>query len=181
MNDKWKIVPRRTIYSSKFFNVKEQEITLPNKKKKIYDFVERKSTSVIFPVTDSYDLYLISEFRTLHRKYMLEAIAGHIDEGESPLETAKRELKEEAGLTGRVWKELLKVENSGSIVKSTAYLFLVKDINEGKANPAEEEEIELVKISLSEAVKKVQNGDITVSSTIVGILLIDKMRREGKL
>lgn len=181
MKGKWKIVPKRTIYSSKFFEVKEQEITLPSSKKKIYDFVERKSTSVIFPVTENFDLYLISEFRTLFGRRMLEAIAGHIDGNETPISTAKRELKEEAGIAGNVWKELLKIDSSGSVVKSTVHLFLVKDLIFKKANPTEEEDIKLVKIPLSAAVEKVQNGEITIMSTIVGILFLDRMKREGKL
>ncbi len=181
MNNKWKIVPKGIVYSSKFFSVKEQEITFPNKKKKIYDFVERKSTVVIFPITPSYELYLISEFRTLHGEYITEAIAGHIDEEESALIAAKRELKEEAGLTGNTWKELLKVEMSSSIIKSTAHIFLVKDLVEGEANPAEEEEIKLMKIPLDDAVNKVIRGEIKISTTILGILFLDKLRREGKL
>ncbi len=177
----WKIVPKKTIYHSKFFDLKEQEITFPNGKTKIYDYVERKPTVVVFPVTPLWELYLISEFRTLYGRYTIEAIAGHIDEGESPREAAERELLEEAGIEGRVWKEMLKVESSGSIVKSTAHLFLVQDLIMSKANPTEEEDIELHKFTLGEAFKKIKKGEIITSSAILGILLLDKMRREGNL
>ncbi len=181
MNNKWKIVPKKTIYSSKFFKIVEQEITFPNQKKKIHDVVERKSTVTIFPVTPSYDLYLISQYRTLFGKYVIEAISGHIDKNELPLNAAKRELKEEAGLIGHEWKEIGRIENSGSVIKSMMHLFLVRDLEEGKASPDETEDITLLKISLDEAVKKVMLGEINISSSVIGILFLDKMRRERKL
>lgn len=181
MNDKWKIVPKKIIYKSKLFSVEEDEITLPNNKKKKYDVVKRLSTAIIFPITPSYELYLISEFRTLHGKNMIEAIAGHIDKGESPIVAAKRELKEEAGLTGDIWEEMVKIEASSSVIKSTGHLFMVKNIEEGEPSPDEGEEITLLKMPLYEAVKKVMLGEINISTTVIGILLLDKLRREGKL
>lgn len=179
--DKWKIAHKRTIYKSKFFSLEEEEITLPNKKKKIYDLVRRKSVSVVFPISSSGELYLISEFRTLHSKYMTEAIAGHIDDGESPLDAAKRELKEETGLSGKNWEKFLEIEMAGSVIKSTGHLFIVKDITEGKANPDEEEDIKLLKIPFNEAVRRVMSGEINLATTVVGILFLDKLKREGKL
>ncbi len=180
-DDKWRIGTEKTIYKSKLFSVKEHQITFPNKKKKIYDFVERKPTAVIFPLTSSYELYLISEFRTLHKKFVLEAIAGHINDGELPIDAAKRELKEEAGLMGESWEQLIKIEGSGSVIKSTSYLFLTKGIKEGKQDLDEDEEIKLLKMPLNEAVSKVLKEEITISTTVIGILILDKMRREGNL
>lgn len=177
----WKIVPKKIIYHSKFFDLKEQEITFPDGKTKTYDYVERKPTVVIFPLTESKEIYLISEFRTLYGRRTVEAIAGHIDEREEPIQTAKRELIEEAGLTGGKWTELLTLEGSASIVKSTIHLFLAQDLILGEAHPTEEEDIELLKMPLEEAVKKAREGEITTVAAVIGILLLDKMVREGEI
>lgn len=179
--DKWKISFKKSIYKSKLFNVEEQEITLPTGKKIIYDVVKRVPTVIIFPITSSNQIYLISQFRTLHGKEMIEAIAGHVDKDESPLNAAKRELKEESGLTGLQWEEITKVEAAGSVIKATMHLFLVRDIIEGKAEPSDEEKITLIKVPFDEAVRKVMLGEINISATMLGILFLDKLKREGKL
>lgn len=175
------ITAKKSIYESKLFKVEEEEIVLPNGKKKIYDFVERIPTVIVFPVTPDYEVYLISEYRTLHKKRVIEAVAGHVDKGENPLETAKRELKEEIGLSGVIWEQLAQIKAAGSVIKSDMSLFMVKDLEIGKPNPEEGEDIILLKMPLGEAVKKVMIGEINIASAVIGILLLDKLRSEGKI
>lgn len=179
---KWEVISQNTIYKTKLFDVKEEEIILPNGHKRTYSVVERRPVAVIFPLVDySLKLYLISQYRYLFEKNILEAVAGHIDKKESPLEAAKRELKEEAGISAQQWEEMIRIENSASVIKSTVHLFVARGLYEGKPNPEEGEEIKVVKMPLEEAVSKVLLGEINNSSTVIGILLLDKMRREGTL
>lgn len=172
---------KKSIYKSKFFTVEQEEVFLPNGKKKNYDFVERIPTVIVFPITPEYELYLISEYRTLHKKRVIEAVAGHVDKGESPLEAAKRELKEEIGFSGVQWNQLAQIEVAGSVIKSTVYLFMVKDLEVGKPDPEEGEDIILLKMPLGEAVRKVINNKIYISPAVIGILLLDKLRKERKI
>lgn len=172
---------KKSIYKSKFFTVEQEEILLPNGKKKKYDFVKRLPTVIVFPITSDYELYLISEYRTLHKKRVIEAVAGHVDSGENPLQTAKRELKEEIGLSGGEWSQLAQIEMAGSVIKSSMSLFVVKDLEVGTPDLEDGEDIILLKMSLSEAVKKVMAGEIYISSAVIGILLLDKLKREGKI
>ena len=60
-------------------------------------------------------------------------------------------------------------------------MFLAKGIELGVSNPEEGEEIELVKMSIEEAIKKIMNGEIKTASTIIGIFLLDKLNKEGRL
>ena len=177
----WKVKQKKVIYKSKFFKVREQEITFPSGKKKTYDFAERVPTVIVFPITSAYELYLISEYRTLHKKRVIEAVAGHIGKGETPLIAAKRELKEESGISAFKWNQLAQIESAGSIIKSTFTLFLARDLKIGSPDTEEDEDIVLFKIPLGEAVKKVIARQINISSAVIGILLIDKLRKEGKL
>jgi len=175
------ITDKKSIYNSKLFKVEQEEILLPNGKKKIYDFVERVPIVIVFPITPDYDIYLISEYRTLHKKRVIEAVAGHVDKGESVLETAKRELKEEVGLSGARWDQLAEIKAAGSVIRSDMTLFTVRDLEVGKPSPEEGEDIILLKMPMDEAVEKVMSGEINISSAVIGILLIDKLRREGKI
>lgn len=175
----WKI-KEKTIKKFDLFEIKEQTIVGKNKVKK-YKIVERRPTAIVFPLTSSYEVYLLSQYRTLFDKTITEAVAGHVDPGENPLKAAKRELKEEAGIDAGQWEELLRVETSASVIRSNMHFFLARDLEEGKPNPEGDEEISVIKMSLSEAVERVEKREITNGPTILGLLFLDKLRKEKKL
>jgi 8-oxo-dGTP pyrophosphatase MutT (NUDIX family) len=175
----WKIT-EKTIHKSDFFEIKEQTIVGKNKTRK-YQIVERRPTAIVFPLTSSNEIYLLSQYRTLYDKTIFEAVAGHIDSGESPLKAAKRELKEETGIIAGQWEELLRVDESASVIRSTMHIFLARELEEGESSSEESEEIELIKMPLSEAVEKVSKREITNGSTIIGLLYLDKLRKEKKI
>jgi ADP-ribose pyrophosphatase len=176
-----KIVLEKVVYKSKYFKVKEQEVILPNKKKKKYSIVERRPISVILPITEKKELYIISQYRTLYNKRLLEAIAGHADGEETPLEAAKRELMEETGISARQWEEVARVEASASVIKSTMNIFLAKELDFDKPRPEDNENIELRKITIDEALKKISEGEIKTATTIIGIYTLDRLRRQKRL
>jgi len=169
------------IYSQKFFDVEERNFLLPHGINKKYSIVHRRPISVIFPLEDDKNLYLILQYRHLFGKRILEAPAGHIDNGETSLDGAKRELREETGLEARSWKKIIEYDSSGSVIESHVSIFLARNLKRGTALPEDYEDIKLIKISLEEAVKKVMSGEISTSSTIIGLLLLDKAYKENKL
>lgn len=179
--DNGKVVSTKTVYKSKFFKVEEQEIVLSNKKKLSYSIVKRDPVVVVIPITSDNEIFLVSQYRTLHRKQTLEAVAGHVDKGETPLEAAKRELKEEAGIEAMHWEEIAKMDVSGSIVQAEAHVFLARDLKIGEASPDDEEDITLIKLPLEDAVKKVLSQEISTASSMTGILMLDKLLGKKKL
>jgi ADP-ribose pyrophosphatase len=178
----WKTVSKKTLLTSKFFEVEQERIILPNGKEIDYDTVIRKEVSMIAPITKDNQVYLVKQFRRLFNDYILEFAAGHLDNTESPLDAAKRELREETGLEAREWKQLGVVYDSASVIESKVHLFLAKDLKELKANPEYEEGVmELLKIPLNEAVEMVTDGRINTLATMYTILLLAKLVEEKKL
>ncbi len=148
----------------------------------IHHQVERLPTVDIFPLTDTYELCLVSECRPMLGKTILSVPAGFMDkENEIPLQTAKRELQEELGITANQWEKLQTVELGNSVIHAKAHFFLAKDLTFGAPSPEEDERITLVKLPLSEAVQKVMAGEISGVCSMTGILLLDRLRREKKL
>lgn len=179
--DKWKTLSKKTILTSKLFEVIESESKLPSGIKKIQQNVYRKSTVCVFPVEKD-SIYLISEYRDLWEERMLHAVAGFVDDGETSLQTAKRELMEEAGLSANHWEEIARVKLAASVVRGIVSLFLAKDLESLPSQKLEDDEsIKVIKMSLKEASEKVLTGEISDSATMVGILMVEKLKRQKKI
>lgn len=150
-------------------------------KTKQHYIAQRAATVTIFPLTEEGEMYLITQHRYILDKVTLEAVAGTVEKEEKHLATAKRELQEEAGLIANHWEELARVDLAASYVRAQTTLFLAKELTTGEQNLDDDEDITVVKLPIEEAVKKVLQGEITTASSIIGILLIDRLRREGKI
>lgn len=177
----WKIVSRKRVFKAKLFDVRE--VVFKNKKgeEKIHHIAQRDVVVTIFPLTDQYEIYLISQYRYMLDKTVLEAVSGYVDKKETTITAAKRELKEEAGITAHQLEEIARIEMAGSVFRSRGHLFLAKGLELGEANLDEDEEITIVKIPLDQAVEKVMIGEIAHASSVIGILMLDKLRKEKKL
>ena len=179
--DKWKTLSKKTILSSELFEVTQARYKLPGGKIKTREDVIRKPTVCVFPLEGD-SIYLISEYRELWGERMLHSVAGFVDKkGETTLDTAKRELMEEAGIEASQWEEISRFRLAASVIKGTTSLFLVKDLDFVGQKLEDDENIKVVKITLRDAVKKVLSGEISDSATIIGILLIDNLRRQKKI
>ena len=175
------ILSAKTVFTANLFEVVEKEIQLENGKILTHHNVERHPTVIVFPITPTYEIYLIKEYRYLLGKTVLEACAGFMNPEEKALAAAKRELQEETGIVAGQWEKLTTIEMASSVIHSQSHLFLAKELEVGTPQPEEDEIIEVVKLPLDEAVKKVMTGEISSSSTIIGIMMLDKLRSEKKL
>lgn len=183
MSNKLKVISENTVYKGRFFEVKEQKIVLPNNKKKVYEIVERLPTVNIFPLVGKHKLevYLISEYRSMLKRRILGAVAGHVEKNETTLTAAKRELKEEAGIVAYQWEEIARFRKSNSVIKEMSHIFVARDLEVFSKSPEEGEDIVLVKLPFKEALAKVINGEINDSATVIGMLTLERLRFEKKL
>ncbi|HSW47922.1 MAG TPA: NUDIX hydrolase [Candidatus Saccharimonadales bacterium] len=176
---KTKIISTIPAYISKYFRVDKVEIER-NGKTFAKDILTRSSSVIILPINDQDEIYLVSQYRDSYQKVLLETVAGHMEEGETPLEAARKELQEETGITAKTWKHLKKIHTSANI-HDEVNIFFATELTTGEQNQDEDEDIEIVKIPFAEALSKIEKGEISVSSNIAAILLVDKLKKEGKL
>jgi ADP-ribose pyrophosphatase len=177
----WKIISKKRILKAELFDVKEITLKNDNGKTVIHHEAERAPIVSIFPLTDSYEIYLISQYRYMLEKTILEAVAGHVDKNETSIAAARRELKEETGIEALQFEEIARTQTSASVFKSPVSLFLAKGLEIGDNSLDEFEDIKLVKMPLEEAVEKVMTGEINNLASMTGILMLDKLRKEKKL
>lgn len=178
---RWKIVSQKSVFRSQLFNVKEIVFRNERKTEKIHHIAERNTAVIILPLTDQYEIYLISEYRYMLDRVLLGAPTGFLKRSETPLAGAKRELQEETGIIANQLEDITKFDVAASVFKGRQHIFLAKGLEFGEQHLDTDEEISLVKIPLSVAVEKVMLGEITDSASIVGILFLDKLRSEKKL
>jgi ADP-ribose pyrophosphatase len=169
----------QTVHTSKYFKVVRKVIER-NGKKFTKDFVEKNAIVVIIPYTEKNEIYVESQFRDAFEQKLLEIVAGTIEGDDDPLETAKRELEEEAGLTAKTWKKIAEWEASSNMV-GAIHLFAATDLQTGQQHLDEDEEIQIIKMPLIELLDKMDKGELKISYQVAALLLFDRLRKEGKL
>ena len=179
--NQWKIASQKLVFKGELFDVKEINFVDKSGKKNIHHVVESDPIVSIFPLTDSYEIYLVSQYRYMLKRTTIEAVAGYVEKKETSLSAAKRELMEETGIEAMQWEEISRVEMAASVFKGKMHLFLAKELEIPVIPYENEEEITLVKIPLSDAVKKVMDGAINHSASMIGILMLDMLRIQKKL
>jgi ADP-ribose pyrophosphatase len=112
---------------------------------------------------------LVRQLREPARRRLLEIPAGTREPGEEPLETAKRELREECGLTGGSWRELATFWTTPGFCSEHMHLYAAEGVERGEPDPDGDEELELVRWRVDEIEKRL--AEIEDATTLVGLLL----------
>jgi len=99
-----KIISQKTVFSSTKFYVDEVDLELSSGEKRTYHNVLRDNAVSVFPLSDMDEIYLVKQYRFLHKKELIEAVAGFIEDGRTPEDTTRAEL-EEAGCEADILKQ----------------------------------------------------------------------------
>jgi ADP-ribose pyrophosphatase len=131
------------------------------------------STAIVAVDGDGF-VTLVRQLREPARKRLLELPAGTLEEGEEPLESAKRELAEEVGLRGGRWRELAACYTTPGFCNERMHLFVAEGVERGEASPEEDEEMEVVRWHVNELDRRI--GELEDAKTIAGLLLYLRTR-----
>jgi ADP-ribose pyrophosphatase len=116
-----------------------------------------------------YEVIMIQQFRAPAEKELIELVAGIMDEGETPLEAAKRELREETGLEANNWVELGTLYASPGYVDEQLTLFLARDTRYVGDDPDDTENLRLCAMPFTLALESVKKGEIQDLKTAAGL------------
>jgi len=159
----------RTVYDGKLIDV-----TLERWGDNEREIVEHPGSVAIVAVDGDQRVWLVRQLREAARKQLVELPAGARDEGEEPLEAAKRELREECGLTGGDWQQLAAFWTTPGFCREYMHLYLAEGVKAGDADPDEDEEVEIVHWHVDELAAKL--GEIEDAKTLAGLLLFLRLR-----
>lgn len=166
----WTVTSSRTVYKNPWISVKEDRVIRPDGKDGIFGVVEMKTGVTILPIDDEGNVYLTKEYHYAVERETIEAISGGINKDESKEDAAKRELKEETGITANEWIDLGVIDPFTNVIVSPNYMFLAKGLEFSKSNPEGTESIKVIKVSMKEAIQWVMESKITHGATTTLIL-----------
>jgi len=150
------------------------EIAKKKIKGKIYEGIvfHFPKTVAILPEVEKEKFALVFQYRFPPKRKIWEIPAGKLEEGEDPVDAAKRELLEETGYLAKNLKKVAEFFVSPGYSPEYMYLFFAKNLKKGRQKFSSDEKIEKVKIfSLKEILKMIENKKIVDVKTILAILL----------
>ena len=183
---KARLVSSRLAYKGKVFNVFTDTLVEPSGHRSVRDVVRHNGSVVMLAVDESKDpadpdVILERQYRHAAGQFLIELPAGTREPGEAPLAAAKRELIEETGFRARRWTMLLRYFASPGFLGEWMQIYLARDLREGAATPELDEQIEVLRMPLSQAMRMVADGRIHDGKTLIGLSLYDAARRDGRL
>ena len=170
----WTTLSSKTIYSNPWIEVEESQVITPAGKPGIYGKVHFKNTAVgVIPLDENNNTWLVGQYRYTLNEWSWEIPEGGSPEHELPLETAKRELKEETGIIATHWEEIMKIHTSNSVCDEVGFLYVAKGLTIGEPEfESTEADMQIKKLPFHEALEMVMNGAITDSLSVAGILKV---------
>jgi len=183
-----RVLSSRVSYRGPVFSVTTDEVEEPGGVRARRDVIRHSGSIVVLAVDDAAKTASTAEPRVLlERQYrhaaqsmMWELPAGRIDDGETALTAAKRELLEETGYMARQWKRVLHFYVSPGFLDETMTIYLARGLAAGEAQPEPDERIAVKFFTLSEAKSMALHGRIRDAKTISGILWLAEMTRPAR-
>jgi ADP-ribose pyrophosphatase len=136
----------------------------------IRDLLIHPGAVVIIPLLDDGQVVMLKQYRPGPLSWIIELPAGTIEAGEDPRKTAERELLEETGYRAGELVELFKMYSSPGISSEILYVFLARKLTYEGSSHQEDEAMEVIKISLQDAINMIRRGEIIDGKTIASLL-----------
>lgn len=168
-NGPWLVTGSREIHRTPWLRVREDQIVWPGGRKGDWTVIEMKPAVGVVALGAEGDVHLVGQHRYAVDRYEWEIPAGCIDEGESPLEAARRELREETGLGADRWTSLGTTHPHNGSCDSIYHIFLAEQLTPGQSAPEPDELLTQRVIKFDDLLSMVQRDGIIDAMTVVAV------------
>jgi len=178
----WRTLSEEVRYETPWISVSHHDILDPSGREGIYGVVHFKNLAIgVVPLDADLNTWIVGQYR-----YPIEAYSWEIPEGGGsrdvpPLDSAKRELREEAGIVAEEWTEVLRMDLSNSASDEHAILYVAQGLTFFEPEPDHNEELALRKLPFEELYGMVVRGEVRDSLTVAAVLRVKLMLLDGSL
>jgi ADP-ribose pyrophosphatase len=174
-------ISSKDIFCGKIMTVQLDTVKLPNGKEATREIIRHKGAVCILPLAENGDVIVERQFRYPLNTVLLEIPAGKLDfVGEDPLEAAKRELREETGVTANKMTYLGEYVGSPAMLDEKIHMYLAEELLYGECDYDEDEFMSLDRIPLDELVEMILKGEVPDGKTQAAALRVYAMKQKEK-
>jgi ADP-ribose pyrophosphatase len=172
------LIGRREIYNGRVISLRVDEIEVRSGTNVRRDVVDHPGAVVMLAVDAKGRLLWVRQLRYAAERELLELPAGTLEQGEEPEACARRELAEETGFAAETWRSLGGFYSAPGFCTEYLHAFAATDLREEHADGDEDEDIEVVPLTLDEALARLDAGEIVDAKSIATLLLY--LRKQGR-
>jgi 8-oxo-dGTP pyrophosphatase MutT (NUDIX family) len=177
----WLRRSRRIAYENDWITIWHDEVTRPDGEPGVYGIVHFANLAVGVVAIDGDDrVLLVGQHRYALDEYSWEIPEGGVPPGESALEGARRELREETGVEASDWTELARSHLSNSVSDELAILYLATGLTTGVATPDGTEALDVRRLPFDDVLAMILDGRITDALTVLAVqrVALDRVAHE---
>lgn len=175
-------VSSRRAYTGRVLNLDIDSVRFPDGSEGELEIIRHSGASAVVPLLDQPTdwnprVVLIRQYRYAADGYVYEIPAGRLDEGESPLTCAHRELEEETGYRAAEMKPLITVYTTPGFTDERIHVFLATGLTSGQERRERDEFLTLIMLPLSQVMEMIEGGEICDAKTVVALLFVAAFSR----
>lgn len=160
----------RTVYSGRLLRVLEDDVRMPDGSTARREYVRHPGAAAVMPMPDPETVVLVRQYRYPGRRHFYEIPAGKVDPGERPLETGRRELREECGYEASDWLRLTTLDPCIGYSDERIELYLARGLTRVPRALEDGEFLEAMPVRLATALDWVRSSEITDVKTIIALM-----------
>ena len=167
-----RVLESKTIFRGRVVELKVERVIEPGGVETTREVVCHPGSVVVVPHLPDGRLILVRQYRHAVRESLWELVAGGIERGETPRQSARRELQEETGYHARTLKPLLEFYPSPGILSEKMHLVEAWGLTPSQGQPDDDERIQTGVFTVEKVMKMIRRHEIRDGKTLVGILLL---------
>ncbi|MDB4877351.1 MAG: hydrolase [Gemmatimonadetes bacterium] len=168
-------ISSRRIHTGKIINLDSDTVRFPDGSVGEMEIIRHPGASAIVPFLgeptgDDPQILLLKQYRYAAEQYLYEIPAGRLDSGEDPKACAIRELREETGCTAKNMEFLFTMFTTPGFTDEKIHVFMATGLEHGEHAREADEFMTVETVTMSAALRLIQNGEIKDAKTALGVL-----------